>query len=65
MVRYANPYANDKYRRHVARGFCPSIHRSKAWCSKQAEHFGSHHAPRLDGTKLVWDDRDEHPGRPK
>ena len=48
--------------RHVANGFCPSIHPSKAWCNGLDGHVGPHWAVRIspppdESARLEWPEK--------
>lgn len=58
--RYVNPYNSELHQKYRIDGFCPSIHRSKVWCSLKVGHGGLHRAPKIKGKSFVWTDDDEH-----
>lgn len=50
-------FDDDRHTRYTAKGYCPSVHWSKAYCCYQEGHGGQHMAIRMleNGTFVTGD----------
>jgi len=56
-----NPYEQDIWIQHTTRGYCNSIHWTKAWCNRRKGHVGKHWAFGIGRPALTWSQEDEYP----